>query len=163
LGIDSADFSFFIVPKAVNVNRSEASALSPPLFSGEALIAATGLSFSSPVETIQSRAFFRTPGTPKAYSGVQIMTASDFYTFSRKTLTTILSSSKPGLKCGNFSRPSNISKYTSSPAIEPMFFKILVFAELLLKLPEMARIFILFMPVVFYLIEFNEDIKLCIS
>ena len=42
----------------------------------DALISATGLSTSSPLPTTQSSAFFMTPGTPCAYSGLEIRTAS---------------------------------------------------------------------------------------
>jgi hypothetical protein len=63
-------------PNAVSVSNSDANALSPPEYNGDALIAATGFSFSSPEDTNQSKAFFKTPGTPKAYSGVEIITPS---------------------------------------------------------------------------------------
>ena len=60
-----------LVPKAESVNNNDANALSPPICMGDTLIAATGLSFNSPEETSQSKAFFNTPGIPKAYSGVE--------------------------------------------------------------------------------------------
>ena len=65
-----------LVRRAVSVSNNEASALSPPEYIGGALMATTGFSFNSPEETTQSNAFFNTPGTPKAYSGVENITAS---------------------------------------------------------------------------------------
>ncbi len=70
------ELAFLFEPNAVSVSKSEASALSPPVYSGEALIAITGFSFNSPENTSQSNAFFKTPGTPKAYSGVENITPS---------------------------------------------------------------------------------------
>ena len=43
---------------------------------GDAFSNATGLRTNSPLPTTQSRAFFNTPGTPCAYSGLEINTPS---------------------------------------------------------------------------------------
>ncbi len=99
LGMEREDWSFLFVPKAVNVRRREASAFSPPLFNGDALIADIGFSLNSPVETVQSSAFFSVPGTPYAYSGVQIITPFAVDISCLKILIASFSSS-PGLKGG---------------------------------------------------------------
>lgn len=57
----------------VRVSASDAYA---SVARGDALTSAIGLSISSPLPTIQSNAFFNTPGTPCAYSGLEISTAS---------------------------------------------------------------------------------------
>ena len=68
----------------------------------DVLIDATGLFMSSPVPTIQSSAFLRTPGSPWAYSGVEKSTASDCCSWSLKSCTgSGLVSSMSGLKCGS--------------------------------------------------------------
>ncbi len=46
----------------------------PPTWVEEALMVATGLSEKAHLDTVQSSGCFRDPGTPKAYSGVQIST-----------------------------------------------------------------------------------------
>ena len=50
----------------------------------DAFTSATGLSISSPLETSQSSAFFKTPGTPCAYSGLEISSASCACTSNRR-------------------------------------------------------------------------------
>ncbi len=57
----------------VRVSTSDAHAC---VARAEALINATGLSTNSPLPTTQSNAFFNTPGTPCAYSGLEMSTAS---------------------------------------------------------------------------------------
>ena len=98
-------------PKAVSVSRSEAWALSPPAYNGEALSAATGFSFKSPVETVQSRAFFKDPGAPKAYSGVQMSTPSAARSSPRRWMTDVLTISAVARRAGV--RPSAIRYYES--------------------------------------------------
>src|SRR4030095_15747521 len=53
----------------------------------DALMSATGLPTSSPLPTTQSSAFFNTPGTPCAYSGLAITTASHTNSIRRKLAT----------------------------------------------------------------------------
>src|SRR5215813_7656182 len=66
---------------------------------GEALKSATGFSYNSPLATSQSRAFLRTPGTPWAYSGLEIITPADLASCERKSLTAFGASlSRSGLK-----------------------------------------------------------------
>src|SRR5262245_29897991 len=57
----------------VNVSQRDAWAW---VARADALITATGLSMSSPLATSQSSAFFNTPDTPCAYSGLEIRIAS---------------------------------------------------------------------------------------
>src|SRR5262249_41256404 len=68
---------------------------------GEALKSATGFSYNSPLATSQSSAFFSTPGTPCAYSGLEIITPADLASCERKSLTAFGASlSRSGLKWG---------------------------------------------------------------
>src|SRR5438034_3235690 len=57
----------------VSVSLSDACAWTER---GDALRRATGLPYNSPLATTQSSAFFSTPGTPCAYSGLEIKTPS---------------------------------------------------------------------------------------
>ena len=61
-------------PITLSVGTRAARAYSAPL--ADAMRSATGLSVSSPLETIQSRASLNAPGTPWAYSGQQMRTPS---------------------------------------------------------------------------------------
>src|SRR5205823_14790677 len=58
----------------VSVSLSDACAWTER---GDALRRATGLPYNSPLATTQSSAFFSTPGTPCAYSGLEIKTRSE--------------------------------------------------------------------------------------
>jgi hypothetical protein len=69
----------------VSVSASDAQAW---VALGDALISATGFSASSPLPTTQSRAFLRTPGTPWAYSGLEITTPSAAPSWKRNLATT---------------------------------------------------------------------------
>ena len=82
--ISNDPFFTILAPNAVNVNNNDSCAFSPEV---EAVITATGLLPKSSEETVQSRAFLRTPGTPKAYSGVQIRTVSALRIWRRQSLT----------------------------------------------------------------------------
>src|SRR5262249_28598501 len=77
---------------------------------GEALTRAIGLSLSTVVDTSQSSRFFIDPGTPWAYSGLQIMTASAAPTRARRSATAgggaAPSPSRSGLKWGRWPMPS---------------------------------------------------------
>ena len=55
-------------PNAVNVKEKAACAFSPP---DAAVTSATGFPENAVDATVQSRAFFKAPGTPSAYSGMQ--------------------------------------------------------------------------------------------
>jgi hypothetical protein len=57
----------------VTVSASDAYA---SVARGDVFTSAIGFAISSPLPTIQSSAFFNTPGTPCAYSGLEISTAS---------------------------------------------------------------------------------------
>src|SRR5262245_49678747 len=74
----------------------------------EAFTRATGLSTSSPLPTTQSSAFFRTPGTPCAYSGLETKTASADRSAARNSQTGVggVSVSRSGLNGGSWSRSS---------------------------------------------------------
>src|SRR5215831_7708536 len=68
----------------------------------DAVINATGLCEKAIEETVQSIAFFNVPGTPIAYSGVQMSTPSASLIFFRNNTTSFGTSSlsKSGLKWG---------------------------------------------------------------
>jgi hypothetical protein len=111
----------------------------------EAVISAVGLLLNSLAETVQSIAFLSVPGTPCAYSGVQIITAVAVEINCLKAITfwetfSLLAS---GLKCGSSAIPSKIVisnlSYVNS-AIALIKFKLVEFA---LVLPQMATIFFL--------------------
>ncbi len=85
----SAASSATFEDSAVSVSRSEAWALSPPV---AAVIRATGLYTSSPVATVHSSAFFNTPGTPNAYSGLHSSMPSAHFSISLKLVTSGISS-----------------------------------------------------------------------
>ena len=74
----------------------------------EAFRRATGLSTSSPLPTTQSSAFFRTPGTPCAYSGLDSKTASADLRAARNAATGIggVSVSRSGLNGGSWPNSS---------------------------------------------------------
>lgn len=73
---------------------------------GDALMSATGFSYSSPLLTSQSSAFFRVPGTPCAYSGLEMRTPLLASNCERNSLTAGggVSVSRSGLKCGSSDR-----------------------------------------------------------
>src|SRR5271169_1202625 len=54
---------------------------------GDELKSVTGLSTNSPLPTTQSRQFFKTPGTPWAYSGTENTTPSASRSLDRQALT----------------------------------------------------------------------------
>ena len=93
---------------AESVNNKDACALSPLV---AAVMRATGLSTKSPEETVQSNAFLSEPGTPKAYSGVQIKTA-----FASESCLRHASTAAGGfmlsLKCGSSASPLYIISST---------------------------------------------------
>src|SRR6516225_3053661 len=68
----------------------------------------TGFPISSPLPTTQSKAFFSVPGTPWAYSGLEITTAAAAFTCARKLITAAgpESISRSGLKWGRRSSTS---------------------------------------------------------
>lgn len=84
----------------VSVSSSERCAFSP---SDDAVISATGLLENSQDDTVQSIAFFNVPGTPIAYSGVQISMPSALRSCWRRWVTASggVSVSRSGLKCGS--------------------------------------------------------------
>ena len=69
----------------VSVSASDACARSPP--ARAAFKRSTGLSMNSPLETVQSRAFLNEPGTPWAYSGLEMTKPSAARSWSRKVPT----------------------------------------------------------------------------
>src|SRR6185295_10516278 len=74
---------------------------------GEALISATGFLYNSPLRTSQSSAFLSVPGTPCAYSGLEIRTPWLASSCLRNSLTAGggVSVSRSGLKGGSCDRP----------------------------------------------------------
>lgn len=79
-----------IIPR---VSKRDLIASSPPVGRGDALITAVGLLINSPEETIQSSAFFNTPGTPFAYSEVLMITLSAVFNSARNSSTSANASS----------------------------------------------------------------------
>ena len=103
----------------------------------------TGLSASSSLPTIQSRAFFRTPGTPCAYSGTENTTPSAVFNFDRHSFTargTATSSIMSGLKCGSSPSPSQRDISTPLGASVVAALRRFVLDELVRRLPDIARI-----------------------
>ncbi len=125
-----------------SVPKSELCAFSPD---NEAVISATGFLENSIDETVQSIAFFNVPGTPIAYSGVQINIPSASRSCLRKSVTCsgIFSLSKSGLKCGKSDNLSKIFMVKVSEVMSAIAFIKLRFEEAFLVLPEIANIFIL--------------------
>src|SRR5262249_42332040 len=106
----------------------------------EAFTRATGLSTSSPLPTTQSSAFFRTPGTPWAYSGLESKTASADWRAARNAQTGVggVSVSRSGLNGGNWSRSSKIATSIPDGASCAAALTSAVFEEARRKLPEIA-------------------------
>ena len=96
----------------VSVSRSDVHACVARV---DALISAIGLSISSPLPTSQSNPFFTTPGTPWAYSGLDMRIASHARSLARKPVTVsgVPSPSRSGLNGGRAARPCSIR--TSTP------------------------------------------------
>ena len=103
---------------------------------------ATGLSLNSPLPTSQSSAFFSAPGTPCAYSGLEMITASHRSMAHRSAWTAgVISLSRTsGLNAGIGKRPSNV--VTSTPLGASCVAAAMTerFVERRLTLPEMPRI-----------------------
>src|SRR6476660_5488444 len=101
-------------------------------------MSATGLSYSSPLLTSQSSAFFMTPGTPCAYSGLEIRTPSLASSWDRKSRTAGggFSVSRSGLKCGSSDKPKYTTTWTSSGARALAACNSAVFEELPRRLPD---------------------------
>src|SRR5829696_1882001 len=90
-------------------------------------------------------AFFRAPGTPWAYSGLEIRTASEASSWERKSMTVggavpASRSSRSGLKCGRLASPSYRTTSTPSGARLTAALRRAVFEEAARRLPEIARI-----------------------
>src|SRR5207244_7055470 len=96
--IDASGMRLAVI--TVSVSLSDACAWTER---GDDLRRATGLPYNSPLATTQSSAFFSTPGTPCAYSGLEIKTPSLACSCERKSTTGggAASLSRSGLKCGN--------------------------------------------------------------
>src|SRR5215207_3004486 len=99
----------------------------------------------SPLLTTQSMAFFRAPGTPWAYSGLEIRTPSEASSWERKSMTVggavpASRSSRSGLKCGRLASPSYRTTSTPSGARLTAALRRAVFEEAARRLPEIARI-----------------------
>lgn len=97
--IDAASTTFVIITD--NVSFKELRAYVP---CGDARSKATSFFINSPLLTTQSSAFFRQPGTPCTYSGLQISTPSHSRKTARKRCTASISSPRSGLKCGKSPR-----------------------------------------------------------
>ena len=89
----------------VSVSVSDACAYLPR---ADALKSVTGLSTISPLPTIQSRTFFRTPGIACAHFGTDNTRPSAVFSLDRPSFTACgtASSSRSGLKCGRSPIPS---------------------------------------------------------
>jgi len=102
----------------------------------------TGFPTSSPLPTTQSKAFFSVPGTPWAYSGLEITTAAAAFTCARKAITSAgpESVSRSGLKWGRRSSKSQSRTSVSGSVTREANRKTVVFRDLARRLPEIARI-----------------------
>src|SRR5262245_31549349 len=102
---------------------------------------ATGLPTISTPPTNQSRAFLRTPGTPWAYSGLQITRAawSRISARQRSIEAGGPASSMSGLKNGNESRGSRKVNFKSEDAMRGRARKSLPLDEPARRRPEMPR------------------------
>src|SRR5262249_18296616 len=123
-----------------SVRRSAASAC---VARGDVLISATGLPGNSRLATSQSSAFFITPATPRAYSGLEISRRSPPPMTARNPATGAGTSapSRSGLKNGRPAIPSNSTTLTPAGASRAAARSAAVLLEPLRRLPEIATIF----------------------
>ena len=108
---------------------------------GDALMSAIGLFTNSSPPTNQSSAFFITPVTPCAYSGLAIITPSAIFSLARRSMTEAGSlPSRSGLKNGRPPSPSYTAISIPSGAKAAAARSNAVFRDVSLRLPEIARI-----------------------
>src|ERR1700682_2471781 len=124
-----------------SVSVSSAFTFSPPL--DDALMRTIGLSWSSLLETIQSRAFFSEPGTPCAYSGLEMTKPSAHASSARKAATfggaASPSRSRSGLKCGRSATPSYIMTSIAAGATRAAARRRAALGDLERREPEIGR------------------------
>lgn len=140
--INSRESSGVSASRIRKVSTRESCAFCPDV---DAVIKATGLCESSMDETVQSIIFFNVPGTPIAYSGVQIKIPSASLNCLLRVEMVFggFSLSRSGLKCGISDKPSNILMFTLleyNCAIQLIKIRL---EENCLVLPDMASMFFL--------------------
>lgn len=110
----------------------------------DGLTSATGIPGNSKLLTSQSSAFLREPGTPCAYSGVEMSSASASPTRCRNSATdgwaTSPSRSRSGLKWGSVSSPAQLETVTPGGATSAAACTIAELDDAARRLPEIARI-----------------------